>query len=149
MRTISAEVVAKRRLAQLDLPDEDAEVTLPKAEGYDPFFFLAIALTLCIFSQLLTLLISFCSNHPVSRRPLKKPRPSPATAPATPAVTTAGTRPTTSSAPPPPTDIEASMDIDGESLDLGGAGENPNSSQQEVVASQKADKSSTSHSAGN
>ena len=41
------------------------------------------------------------------------------------------------------------MDIDGEHLDLGGAGDNPNASQQEVAASQKADKSSTSHSAGN
>ena len=35
--TVSTEVVAKRRLAQLDLPDEDTEVTLPKAEGYDLF----------------------------------------------------------------------------------------------------------------
>ena len=34
-RTISAEVVAKLRMAQMDLPEEDAEVTLPKAEGYD------------------------------------------------------------------------------------------------------------------
>ena len=40
------------------------------------------------------------------------------------------------------------MDIDGERLDLGGAGENPTTSQQEVAASQKNDKSSTSHSAG-
>ena len=37
-RTISAKVLAKRRLAQLDLPDEDVEVTLPRAEGYDLLF---------------------------------------------------------------------------------------------------------------
>ena len=98
-------------------------------------------------SQLLTFLVSFYSDHPVKRRAIKRVRPSPATAPATPAMTTVGTRPTTSSAPPPPTDIEPSMDIDGERLDLGGAGENPNASQQEVAASQKADKSSTSNSA--
>ena len=41
------------------------------------------------------------------------------------------------------------MDIDNERLDLGGAGENPDASQREVAASQKADKPNTSHSAGN
>ena len=41
------------------------------------------------------------------------------------------------------------MDIDGERLDLGRVGKNPDASQQEVAASQKADKRSTSHSAGN
>ena len=40
------------------------------------------------------------------------------------------------------------MNIDSEHLDLGGAGENPTASQQEVAASQKTDKPSTSHSAG-
>ena len=79
---------------------------------------------------------------------LKKPKHSPATTPPMPVVIPSGTRPTSSSAPPPPTDIEPSMDIDGEHLDLSGVGENPNASQQEVAAFQKADKSSTSHSAG-
>ena len=41
------------------------------------------------------------------------------------------------------------MDIDSERLDLDGAGENPDASQREVTASQRTDKSSTSHSAGN
>ena len=49
-RTVSAEVVAKRRMAQMDLPEEDAEITLPKAEGYDLLFLITIFInTLHIF----------------------------------------------------------------------------------------------------
>ena len=56
MRTVSAEIIAKQRLAQLDLDDEDAEIALPKAEMYCPFFLLpCIISTLCIFSQLFDL----------------------------------------------------------------------------------------------
>ena len=79
---------------------------------------------------------------------MKRPRHSHTTAPVTPAVTAMGTRTTYGSAPLPPTNIEPSIDIDGEHLDLGGAGENPTASQQEVAASQNTNNPSTSHSAG-
>ena len=40
--TIPTDVVTKRRMAQMDLPEEDAEITLPKAEGYDLLSFITI-----------------------------------------------------------------------------------------------------------
>ena len=50
-RTISAEVVSKRRMAQMDLPEEDAEITLPKRKGTIYFSLLPSSyfITLCMF----------------------------------------------------------------------------------------------------